>query len=122
VTGRGQSQGRPLTRVILLDQLDDQGTRHLSASRDPNGGSRIDGQDLGPGVERAFGAGLSEYEWSWVIAPGAVPALFTALGGHDGEDPLILLATWSAARRGADPGSHFRDSGVPIAFWNRIGD
>jgi hypothetical protein len=113
---------RLLIRVVLRDQRDDQGTRHLTASRDPRGGIRIDGHDLGRGVEVAFGADLSEYEWSWVIEPEAVSSAVIALGGRDGDDPLKLLVAWSAAHGGADPGSHLRDAGVPVAFWNRIGD
>ena len=109
-------------RVVLRDLRDDRGTRHLSASRDPDGRIRIDGHDLGRGVEDAFGAGLSEYEWSWVIEPEAVPAAVAALDGRDGDDPLKLLVAWSAAHGGADPGSHLRDAGVPISFWNRVGD
>jgi hypothetical protein len=111
-----------LVHVILRDQRDEEGTRHLSASRDPRGGIRIDGQDLGVGVERAFGAGLTEYEWTWIVEPEAVPALIAALDGRAGDDPLQLLAAWSAAHGGIDPGTHLRDAGVPISFWNRIGD
>ncbi len=122
MTGRVRPHARRLTTVVLRDLRDDQGTRSLTASRDPKGGIRIDGQDLGRGVEHAFGAGFSEYEWGWVIAPEALPAMIGTLGGHDGEDPLNLLATWSAAHGGADPGSHLRDAGIPVAFWNRIGD
>jgi hypothetical protein len=94
----------------------------LDASRDPRGGVRIDGHDLGRCVEDAFGDGLGEYEWSWVIEPEAVPAAISALEGRDGDDPLKLLVAWSAAHGGADPGSHLREAGVPISFWNRIGD
>ena len=120
--GDDGARKRPLTRVVLRDQQDDDGFRGLSASRDPGGCIRIDGHDLGRGVEDAFGAGLSEYEWSWVIEPDAVPAAVAALDGDESDDPLRLLKVWSAAHGGADPGSHMRDAGVPIAFWNRIGD
>jgi hypothetical protein len=37
-------------------------------------------------------------------------------------DPLRLLAAWSAAHGGIDPGSHLREAGVPIRYWSRIGD
>ena len=112
----------PLTRVVLRNLRDDRGTRHLSASRDPDGRIRIEGHDLGRGVEDAFGDGLGEYEWSWVIEPEAVPAAIAAFDGQDGDDPLKLLVAWSATHGSADPGSHLRDAGVPISFWNRIGD
>jgi hypothetical protein len=82
----------------------------------------IEGQDLGPGVEQAFGAGLTEYEWVWEIAPQDVPAAVEALGGHEADDPLALLRAWYADHGGEDPGSYLKDAGVPIGFWNRIGD
>ena len=117
-SARGQDRRPP--RVVLRNLRDDRGNRHLSASSDPDGRIRIDGHDLGRGVEDAFGAGLSEYEWTWVIEPDAVPAAVAALGGREGDDPLRALAAWSAAHGGADPGSHLRDAGVPIAFSNWV--
>ena len=96
--------------------------RHLEATRRPDGAILIEGQDLGPGVERIFGAGLTEYEWTWTIEPDAVPAAIAALEGIEGDDPLRLLAAWSAAHGGVDPGSRLREAGVPIEFWSRIGD
>jgi hypothetical protein len=108
--------------VVMRNQRDDRGTRHLSASRDADGRIRIEGHDLGRGVEDAFGAGLSEYEWTWVIEPDAVAAAVEALDGQESDDPLRVLAAWSTAHGGADPGSHLRDAGVPIAFSNWVGD
>ena len=113
---------RPLTTVVLRHQRDADGLRRLSADLRPGGGILIEGHDPGPGVERIFGAGLSEYEWAWVIGPDAVAAAVAALGGREGDDPLRLLAAWSAAHGGLDPGSHLREAGVPIEFWNRVGD
>ena len=112
----------PLTSVVLRDLQDDDGFQGLRASRGPGGAIRIDGHDLGRGVDGVFGAGLSESEWCWTVEPDAVPAAVAALDGWEGDDPLRLLAAWSAAHGGNDPGSHLRDAGVPIAFWNRIGD
>jgi hypothetical protein len=65
---------------------------------------------------------LSECEWAWVVAPDAVPALVAAHDGREGDDPLQLLAAWSAAHDGADPGPHLREVGVPLEFWNRVGE
>jgi hypothetical protein len=122
VTDGPDDRARPLTSVVLRYQQDADGFRGLRATRRPDGGIRIDGHDLGRGVEGVFGAGMSEYEWCWVIEPDAVPAAVAALDGREGDDPLQLLAAWSAAHGGKDPGSHLRDADVPIAFWNRIGD
>jgi hypothetical protein len=111
-----------LTTVTLREQRNADGFRRLSVARRPDGGVFIEGHDLGAGVERAFGVGLSECEWAWVVAPDAVPALVAALGGREGDDPLRTLASWSAAHDGADPGPQLRAAGVPLEFWNRVGD
>jgi len=112
----------PLPRIVLRDLRDAGGVRHLQATRQPDGGILIEGQDLGSGVEQAFGAGLTEYEWAWDIEADAVPAVIVALDGREGDDPLRLLAAWSSAHGGLDPGSHLQDAAVPIKFWSRIGD
>jgi hypothetical protein len=51
-----------------------------------------------------------------------VPAAVAALGGGPDDDVLALLARWSAANGGGDPGTRIRDTGVPVAFDNRVGD
>jgi hypothetical protein len=122
MTGSGAALEDPLTSISLRDYRDAGGLRHLGATRTPDGGILIEGQDLGPGVERAFGAGLTEYEWAWAVPPDAVPAAVAALDGHEGDDPLRLLAAWSAAHDDGDPGSHLREAGVSIEFWSRVGD
>ena len=101
--------------------------RRIGGAPDPPSARRAragaaGGEDLGPGVERIFGASFTEYEWAWVVGPDAVPATVAALDGDEGDDPLRLLAAWSAAHSGIDPGSRLREAGVPIEFWNRIGD
>jgi len=111
-----------LTTVTLREQRNADDFRRLSVDRRPDGSIFIEGHDLGAGVEQNFGVGLSEYEWAWVVAPDAVQALVAALDGRDGDDPLQLLAAWSAAHDGADPGPHLREVGVPLEFWNRVGD
>jgi hypothetical protein len=122
VAGSSGALEDPLTSISLRDYRDEGGLRHLGATRTPDGGILIEGQDLGPGVERAFGAGLTEYEWAWAVPPDAVPAAVAALDGHEGDDPLRLLAAWAAAHDDSDPGSHLREAGVSIEFWSRVGD
>jgi hypothetical protein len=113
--------GDGATRVVLRDSREEGGLRHLSAAIRPDGSLVIEGQDLGPGVERVFGAGNTEYEWTWTVAAPDVPAVTDALGGEPGEDPLAAVARWFGEHR-TDPGSRLRDAGVAVAFWSRIGD
>lgn len=112
----------PIGKVILRDLRDSGGSRYLEATRHTDGGIQILGQDLGSGVEEIYGAGLTEYEWSWDIEAAAVPAAIAALDGLEGDDPLYLLAAWTTQHGGIDPGSHLKKSGVPAKFWSRIGD
>ena len=108
--------------VVLRDSRDERGTRHLLARLGTDGSIQIEGQDLGSGVEDAFGSGNTEYEWWWTVRPGNVAAAVAALGGAPDDDVLELLARWSADNGGADPGQRFRDAGVPVEFDNRVGD
>jgi hypothetical protein len=122
-TGRtGVKDARESGRVVLHDLRDNHGTRHLSAWAAPDGSIVIEGHDLGRGVGDAFGPGLTEYEWAWTITPDHVPAAVEALGGQGVDDILRLLEVWAANNVGRDPGTYVKDSGVPIAFWNRVGD
>jgi hypothetical protein len=111
----------PVARVVLRSVRDGSGVRYLDVIRRPDGALEINGQDLGRGVEEAFGKGLTEYEWQWVIEPADVPAAISALGGQDGDDPLNLMVAW-IEKHHTDPGNQVRDEGVPTRFWSRIGE
>jgi hypothetical protein len=116
MTDPGPAGGR---RVTLRDRRDTGGTRFLEATLDA-GTLRIEGQDLGDAVEAILGD--REYEWTWTVAAGDLPAAIEALGAAPGADPLAVLQAWSAANADADPGQAIRDAGTPIAFWSRLGD
>jgi hypothetical protein len=116
------TEGDRSVPVVLRGLRDEGGLRSLEARRADDGGIVIEGQDMGPGVERAFGDGYTEYEWTWTIASDALPAAIAALGGSAGDDPLPLMAHWCAENGGRDPGIRLSDAGVPISFWSRIGD
>jgi len=111
-----------LESVVLRDQRDDEGLRHLKAEWRQGGAIVVEGQDLGGGVEQVLGDGNREYEWAWSIGPEGVPAMVVALGGVDGDDPLALLKAWFDANGGIDPGIHLREAGVPVEVWSRVGD
>jgi hypothetical protein len=51
-----------------------------------------------------------------------LPAAVRALGGGADDDLLRRLRSWSVGHPGKDPGSFLKEVGVPVEFWNRIGD
>jgi hypothetical protein len=106
--------------VVLRATKGPGGTRHLEARLRPDGGLVVEGQDIGAAVDRIFGG--REYEWTWTVEPGDVPAAVAVLGGRPGDDPLAVVAAWFAANGGRDPGSALRDAAVPVDFWSRVGD
>jgi hypothetical protein len=122
LTSGERDEREPLTSIVLRQARDEGGVRYLAATRRPDGGVHIEGQDLGRGVEQAYGPGLTEYEWDWSIEAAAVPALIAALDGQPGDDPLRVIDQWFNAHGQIDPGIHVKEAGVPIDFWNRIGD
>lgn len=69
-------------RLVLRSTRTGRDVRHLEATLAPDGAVLIEGQDLGPAVERIWGEGLTEYEWAWRIAPADVPAAVAAIGGQ----------------------------------------
>ena len=111
-----------MTRRVVLRHLEGgDGLRHLEVILEESGDLRIEGQDLGSGVEQIFGS--REYEWDWLVKNADVPALVRALGGSEGDDVLQLLERLYAP---PEPGmiETFIGTGKAIAaeFWSRIGD
>ncbi len=121
--GAGGSDGGTRRSVTLWD-VDRQGFGHqaLWAELKPDGWLMVSGQDLGPGVEQAWGGGLREYEWGWAVDPSDIPAAVALLGGHPGEDPLRVIERWTRQNGGADPGSAIKSAGIKVGFWSRVGD
>jgi hypothetical protein len=108
-------------RVTLRDTRDETGRRFLEATWEPGGPLVISGQDLGRGVSDAFGEGLTEYEWTWTIAPPDVQRLATALG----RDEAVLLPALALRFSGEGAGDLARfldEAGITRVTWSRIGD
>ena len=105
--------------VTLRDARDEDGRRQLSASLKGDGALLIEGQDLGPGVERFFGPGLTEYEWAWIIQPPGVRALQLALAR---DDVLAALRDRFSGDAAADLQRFLEDNGVPYEPWSRVGE
>lgn len=111
----------PSTTVVLREQDDTDGSRYLDATIDKAGRLVIEGQDLGAGVEHAFGEGYREYEWRWTVRVDDLAAAVEALGGAPGEPALAVAARW-CAEHGTDPGVAIKAARVRIEFWSRLGD
>jgi hypothetical protein len=84
--------GHAWRRVVLRDESDDRGTRHLDAVLVHDGTLRVTGHDQGPRVSDFWGEAITSYEWVYIIATDRIPALLRLVGGHDGDDVLALLA------------------------------
>jgi hypothetical protein len=111
----------PESTIVLREQEDADGTRYLDATIDKTGRLVLEGQDVGNGVERAFGEGYREYEWRWTVPVSELPAAIEALGGEPGESPLAVAARWIEAH-GTDPGVALKAAKVRIELWSRLGD
>jgi hypothetical protein len=83
--------GHASRRVVLRDERDDRGTRHLDAALEQDGTLRITGHDQGPRVSEFWGEAITSYEWVYVVAANRIPALIRLLDGGD-DDVLALLA------------------------------
>lgn len=108
--------------VVLRSVRDGRDVRHLSASITAAGDLLIEGQDLGPGVEAFFGAGMTEYEWTRTVGRADLPALLASLGATPGEDVLDVLARRFSGDDAAGLDAALERSGVPVARWSRTGD
>jgi hypothetical protein len=107
-----------MKKVVLRDARDEDGRRFLDASFDESGDLVIEGHDLGPGVEKALGPRLTEYEWIWKVRKADLPLLQRALGG----DPLSELEKQFSGERAAGLYAFLEDNKVPFDPWSRIGD
>ena len=106
--------------MSLRNTRDGLGTRYLDARLLDDGSVSIQGQDLGAGVERAFGSGNSEYEWAWTVRPEHVAELLSAL--DSGDDVLAALARRFSGDAAAGLQPFLVEHGIPYESWSRIGD
>ena len=95
-------------------------SRTLTATLRPDGSLLIEGQDIGEGVEAAFGSGNWEYEWALTLQANAVAQFVSTCGG--GKDVLAILSAQfsDAAAAGLQPFLDKHD--IPYEFWSRVGD
>jgi hypothetical protein len=116
--------------VVLREEDHGQDHRSLLAYVERNGDFVIDGQDLGPSVERMFGEGIREYEWKRTVAADEVPRLLEVLGagrgtsrrGHRELEVLDALRDWLATHKADRLERLIEDQGFRRTFWSRAGD
>jgi len=115
---RGSKMTRERTRAVLRDERTEGDVRYLSATYSTEGNLVIEGQDIGDGVEAAFGC--REYEWTWTIARADLPKLLAAL--HAESSLLNALEVRFRGPAAAQLGSFLKENNVPYESWSRIGD
>jgi hypothetical protein len=105
--------------VTLRYSQDADGTRYLEALIDEDGALTIRGQDVGDGVERFFGAGNREYEWTWTVQAEHVASLDSALGSHG--DVLAMIGARFSGEHAAELQPFLTDNDIPFETWSRVG-
>jgi hypothetical protein len=111
--------GRAVRRVVLRDVRDNKGGQFEAAQLEDDGTLRITGHDQGPGVSEVFGAGITSYEWVYVVAPDRVGVLLRHMGGGDGADVLEVPAAYHEQARGRISGLlRSPDIGAEFSNWH----
>ncbi len=111
-------QRREMTEVVLVDEKSGADSRRIWAWLDIDGNLVISGQDIGPKVERFFGA--NEYEFAHTV-PFAFLELFFSMLGVEGFDiPLEGISRFGGNHyeRLADVLEQAKET-IPIKFWSR---
>jgi hypothetical protein len=110
-------------QVILRDLKTATDSRHLVATLQPDGALRIEGHDLGDGVEQALGAGVREYEWKTEVSAGDIARLIAALDpDHHADANILDVIRATCSVDAANLEATIRACGITPKFWSRIGD
>jgi hypothetical protein len=109
--------GRAVRHIVLRDLRDDRGTRSEVAQIEKDGTLRIIGHDTGPRVSEFWGADITSYEWTYIVAAQKVAALLTLLGGQEGDDILSALGAYHE-HHGGQINDLLRTSEVAADFSN----
>jgi len=106
--------------VVIRDVRDDRGSQCEYATLASYGDARIEGQDLGKGLEAVFGEGLTEYEYVLTVKAVDVAALLNALGAK--SDVLSALREQFGDQSQESLQSFLENNDVPFEFWSWIDD
>ncbi len=112
----------PSTSVVLRDQTYENGQRYAAARMTEHGDLELEGQDLGDGVERAFGPGLREYEWALTVRRTDLVVAARVLGASGPDTLLDVLQRGYGGDRVVEIKASLEAAGVPFEFWSRVGD
>lgn len=105
-------------KVILRQEKSKTDYRYLRAEIKENGDLAFEGQDLGSGVEGAFGA--SEYEWYWTVKAQDIPKLQKAIGSR--SNILKSLEKSFSGQNAAKLYEFMQDNEIPFESYSRVGD
>lgn len=80
----------------------------------------IEGHDIGPSVQRFWGARFRECEWAILVRAANVPQLVAVLGGSKGDDVLSLLSSQYSDDERYLSKTFLDERAVLNEFWNRL--
>ena len=103
--------------IVLVQERNESDSRTVWASLLQDDSLKIFGQDLGPTVERFFGA--DEYEFAYIVPPDYVHQFLELLGATEVKDVLGALKHFSGPRypeisAALEQAKAF----MPIQFWS----
>lgn len=106
-----------MIEVELVDERSGADSRRIWASLDADGSLMISGQDIGPAVERFFGA--DEYEFAHTVPVAHLRHFFSLLGLESFENPLDAIKQFGGDnyKKLADTLEVAKES-IPIKFWS----
>ena len=114
---KAHKQNSPVKEVTLLEERNGADSRSVWASLAENGDLIISGQDIGPGVERAFGS--DEYEFSHTVPSDYVLPFLEILGATKVTDVLIALRVFGGPRYEEITNAlETAQISMPIRFWS----
>lgn len=110
-------QRSKMTEVVLVDEKSGADSRRIWASLDDDGNLVISGQDIGPKVERFFGA--DEYEFSYTVPVAYLEAFFLLLQVEIFDNALEAIKQFSGENYEtlSEALEQSKDM-IPIKFWS----
>ncbi len=107
-----------MTEVVLVNERIGTDSRRIWASLDADGSLTISGQDIGPKVERFFGA--NEYEFAYTVPVAWLSQFFLLLDVKSFENTLEVIKQFGGLNyeKLADA-LEIASETIPIKFWSR---